>query len=152
MASPSIACPDLHRLQEMLAGTLPEQEQSALTSHLDTCPTCRQTLEDLATDGESWSDMMSRLKNKSVTIEPALEQAIQQIKLVSGEWSDARQECLAHSPLTTHDSLSLDFLSPPRQQGQIGVLAHYEITEVIGQGGMGIVLKAFDSILHRVVA
>lgn len=142
MSRSSIGCPDLHRLQEMLAGTLPEQEQSALTSHLDTCATCRQTLEDLATDGESWSDMMSRLKNKSAAIEPALEQAMVQIKAAD----------LGTKEATPSDSKDLDFLSPPRQQGQIGRLAHYEISEVIGQGGMGIVLKGFDSILHRIVA
>src|ERR1043166_1713886 len=110
MASSSIACPDLNRLQEMLAGTLPEQEQSALTSHLDTCATCRQTLEDLATDGQSWSDMISRLKNKSPPIEPALEQAIVQIKA-----SD-----LAIKGATPSDSKDLDFLSPPEKPGQIG--------------------------------
>ena len=124
MPSSLIACPDLHRLQEMLAGSLPEQEQSALTSHLDTCATCRQTLEDLATDGESWSDMMSRLKNKSVTIEPALEQAMVQIKAAD----------LAIMEAIASDSKDLDFLSPPEKPGQIGRLAHYEITEVIGQG------------------
>jgi serine/threonine-protein kinase len=150
MPSSSISCPDLHRLQEMLAGSLPEHEQSSLTSHLDTCATCRQTLEDLATDGESWSDMMSRLKNKSATMEPALEQAIEQIKLASG--GEVSGEDKDKAPLTAHDSPSLDFLSPPEKPGQIGRLAHYEISEVIGQGGMGIVLKGFDSTLHRVVA
>src|SRR5439155_14784297 len=95
-----------------------------------------------ATDGESWSDMMSRLKNKSVTIEPALEQAMVQIKAAD----------LAIMEAIASDSKDLGFLSPPEKPGQIGRLAHYEITEVIGQGVMGIVLKAFDSILHRVVA
>jgi hypothetical protein len=47
---------------------------------------------------------------------------------------------------------ALDFLAPSDRPDSRGRLGHYEVLEVIGRGGMGIVLRAFDEKLHRVVA
>lgn len=44
------------------------------------------------------------------------------------------------------------FLNGPRKPGCIGGIEHYDVLEVVGRGGMGIVLRAFDSKLNRVVA
>jgi serine/threonine protein kinase len=47
---------------------------------------------------------------------------------------------------------TLDFLDPCDTAGRLGLLAHYEIVEILGRGGMGIVLRGVDRKLNRVVA
>src|SRR5690349_21691311 len=47
---------------------------------------------------------------------------------------------------------ALTFLAPPREPGALGRLDHYEVLEVVGRGSTGVVLKARDTKLQRVVA
>jgi tRNA A-37 threonylcarbamoyl transferase component Bud32 len=47
---------------------------------------------------------------------------------------------------------ALPFLAPPREPGALGRLDHYEVLEVVGRGATGVVLKARDAKLQRVVA
>jgi len=46
----------------------------------------------------------------------------------------------------------ISFLQPSSKPGSIGLLGHYEILQVLGRGAFGVVFKAFDEKLHRMVA
>src|SRR5262249_34385374 len=50
------------------------------------------------------------------------------------------------------DEVPLGFLVPPTRPDSLGRIGHYEVLQVLGQGGFGIVFRAFDDVLHRVVA
>lgn len=61
---------------------------------------------------------------------------------------------LEKSPLGPVDTTSypLDFLTPSDDPDLLGTLGEYQIQKVIGQGGMGIVFRALDPKLNRIVA
>ena len=46
----------------------------------------------------------------------------------------------------------VDFLGSPRAAGELGWLAHYRVLRLLGEGGMGMVFLAEDSLLSRPVA
>ncbi len=53
---------------------------------------------------------------------------------------------------TGGEEFDLSYLTPSTKPGSLGTLGHYEVMQVLGQGGFGTVLKAFDEKLHRMVA
>jgi serine/threonine-protein kinase len=128
-----------------LTGALSEVEQTQLTGHIDTCTDCQHTLEGLAAGGLAWPDAARQLSRQSQAAEPGLRRVMAELKREAGEY-------VVTAAAITPDARALDFLDPAKRPGTIGGLGPYEITELIGRGGMGIVLKAFDSSLHREIA
>src|SRR5262245_32149060 len=46
----------------------------------------------------------------------------------------------------------LHFLQPSTRPDSLGRIGHYEVLQVLGRGGFGIVFRALDDVLQRVVA
>jgi serine/threonine protein kinase len=52
----------------------------------------------------------------------------------------------------TDDEIPLGFLAPSTRPDALGRIGHYDVLEVLGKGAFGIVFRAFDDVLQRVVA
>jgi hypothetical protein len=134
------------RIAEHLRGTLPPDEEMAFVEHLDRCESCQHSLEQLAL-GEHGRLLAAahHLGDEPPTAEFDLHRLMD--RLVEQSLVDT----VTPEPLVSARSAAVDFLTPPRDPLHLGRLEHYEVTELIARGGMGIVLKAIDERLARTV-
>ncbi len=137
------------RLKRLLDEQLSDAEQVVVAEHLEDCDSCRSDLESLAA-GHEWWDEASSLLNAD------LDTAEKWHAETSSSVDDSEDADFIVSPLSTVESsvgnVPLDFLEPSDSPAMLGKLGDYDIIEPIGCGGMGVVLKGYDSKLNRFVA
>src|SRR5262249_6433348 len=115
-------------LQSALAGNLPAEDESALQSHLEACEACSAALERMAGGTALCQEAAALLTGDE--FDAALPPG--------EEWSEA--------------DFTVEHLEPADRPNVLGRLGGYDVLEIIGRGGMGVVLKGFERELKRYVA
>jgi WD40 repeat protein/serine/threonine protein kinase len=138
---PSSPCPPADRLRQLLTEDLPAGEQAELIAHLDDCLACQDELGKLAGADPALLSAAGTLRNAGHVEEVALRRTLEHLQ------ADPDLTML-YSP-AGRPGWSRPVRAP--LEG-LGPFEHYEVCERIGQGGMGIVLKASEPALKRWVA
>lgn len=146
----SSSCPDPRRLQGLLEGDVSATEAALLTAHLDDCGACQQRLEALAGAGHV---MPVDPADDPLPSTAALQQAISEVKSMAPGFSGSTVDPPPpREPGPNDDPRRPAFLALSDKPGYLGRFGPYEVIHVIGRGGMGVVLKAHDPTLDRIVA
>ena len=141
-----------------LAGELREDREEAFAEHVESCSCCQQWLEQDA--GDEWTWQLARelstqdgsYNSSCADVSTHDVRGVPQFS--SGEFVATDADGIArHEPRLDQVARQIAaYLSPSDDPSMIGRVGPYEVVGVIGRGGMGIVLKAFERSLNRNVA
>lgn len=133
-------CPAKELLERVTHGAASAAEDAEIESHLNVCEACRQRFEAVLENEDDWDDLADIDLDHAQSDLEALRAA--------GIPPLPKTEAVGdHVTLPGGLRLAL-----PRRAPFLARLGEYDVLSVIGQGGMGFVLKAWEESLRREVA
>ncbi len=152
MATPSHTlheCPPADELDQLIHGRLSSARSAALTEHVGGCLCCQDRMEGVAAGGDP--ALTSTIRHCDRDRPPAGSALWPALSAVAAEVNGTA--IFPDDPETdSSGELKLDFLSRSDSPDRIGTLGPFEIVRVVGRGGMGVVLHAYDPCLRRDIA
>ncbi len=133
------------QLQILLGREEQSDDYRRVASHVESCARCQSRLDTLVHQDTDWWLEAKASWTEEPLPEPDSNQRTHSIVI------ELDREGLGDDAID-FEPVRLDFLQRASHPELLGRLGRYEIERVIGQGGMGVVLKGFDTELHRVVA
>ncbi|NOX56913.1 MAG: serine/threonine protein kinase [Planctomycetes bacterium] len=139
------------RIERLLSDQLSDDEQAAFEERLGVCEDCRRELEKRAAEPDVWAQVREFLPSIG-------ERAVESdrdgraLSPSGGDLSSGPSRLTSDEERAAAVDAVRQALSPTDDPRMLGRLGGYEIAGVIGQGGMGVVLKGFDASLNRYVA
>ncbi|MDB5389859.1 MAG: prkC 7, partial [Planctomycetaceae bacterium] len=147
---------DTDLLRRSLDECLDETHEELLALHLAECEGCRRELERLAGRHEDWAMVSLALKREAESKSgsrlsmPGGNTDVTPTGFGAEGTADPAQLEDAADDLMA--DFAVDFLAPASSADAIGRIGEIDILEVIGRGGMGVVLKGYQAELKRLVA